>query len=73
MGTVIFSSLLDFDFWTSVSKELAQTGFSQIHNIGKKQVVHEQKFKDLLSRTCQVSTYIATRGNILLLDFLVLT
>ena len=52
----------------------------------KNQLVHEQKFKDLLSGTCQVSPErivldlesevmrglgsIPTRGNILLLDFL---
>ena len=51
----------------------------------KYQVVHEQKFKDLLGSTCQVSVEmvvldlesevmrgpgsIPTRGNILLLDF----
>ena len=51
----------------------------------KYQVVHEQKFKDLLSSTCQVSAerivldlgseamssldYICTRGNILSLEF----
>ena len=53
--------------------------------MSKYQVVHEQKFKDLLSSTCQVSVErrvldleyevmrglgsIPTRGNILSLDF----